>query len=78
MKYQLEHNNVLFMGDDIPDYEIMQKVGIPTCPADAANEIKEIAVYISDKGGGKGCVRDVVEQVMRLHKKWMDINAFEW
>ena len=78
MKYQLENSNILFMGDDIPDYEIMQKVGIPTCPADAANEIKEIAVYISDKGGGKGCVRDVVEQVMRLHKKWMDKNAFEW
>ncbi len=78
MKYQLEHSNVLFMGDDIPDYKIMQKVGVPTCPADAAHEIKEIAVYISDKGGGKGCVRDVVEQVMRLHKKWMDLNAFEW
>lgn len=78
MKYQLEHINILFMGDDIPDYEIMQKVGIPTCPADAAYEIKEIAVYISDKGGGNGCVRDIVEQVMRLHKKWMDKNAFEW
>lgn len=78
IKYHLEHSNILFMGDDIPDYEIMQKVGIPTCPADAAQEIKEIAVYISDKNGGKGCVRDVVEQVLRLHKKWMDKNAFEW
>ena len=78
MKYQYEHHNILFMGDDIPDYEIMKIVGVPTCPADAASEIKEAAVYISDKGGGKGCVRDVVEQVMRLHKKWMDKNAFEW
>jgi len=78
MKYQLEHRHILFMGDDIPDYEIMQNVGVPTCPADAANEIKEIAIYISDKGGGKACVRDVVEQVMRLHGKWMDKNAFEW
>lgn len=78
MKYQLEHSDVLFMGDDIPDYEIMKKVGVPTCPADAAYEIKEIAAYISDKAGGKGCVRDVVEQVLRLQNKWMDKNAFQW
>ena len=78
MKYHLEHDNILFMGDDIPDYEIMQKVGIPTCPADAASEIKDIAIYVSDKDGGMGCVRDVVEQVLRLHKKWMAKHAFEW
>ncbi|MGD2034473.1 MAG: 3-deoxy-D-manno-octulosonate 8-phosphate phosphatase [Bacteroidales bacterium] len=78
MKHHLEHSNILFMGDDIPDYEIMQKAGVPTCPADAAHEIKEASIYISDKGGGKGCVRDVIEQVLRLHKKWMDNNAFEW
>ncbi len=77
-KYKLKHSEILFMGDDVPDYEIMQKVGVPTCPTDATHEIKEIALYISDKGGGRGCVRDVVEQVLRLHKKWMIKNAFEW
>lgn len=78
MKYGFEHKEILFMGDDIPDFEIMRKVGIPTCPADAATEIKELSIYISDRGGGKGCVRDVIEQALRLHGKWWGDKSFEW
>lgn len=71
-------HQVLFMGDDIPDYEVMKVSGVPTCPADAAEEIKKKAVYISPFHGGKGCVRDVIEQVMKIHGKWMDGEAFSW
>ncbi len=78
IKYGLEYEELLYMGDDIPDYEIMQKVGVPTCPSDAAAEIKEMSIYISDKGGGYGCVRDVIEQVLRLHDKWWVDQSFEW
>ncbi|MBN1184705.1 MAG: HAD hydrolase family protein [Bacteroidales bacterium] len=79
----LEKNNilptdVLYMGDDIPDYKIMSIVGFPTCPCDAAEEIKLIADYISDRRGGEGCVRDVIEQVLKIHGKWMDGDAFNW
>ena len=70
MKYGLEHENISYMGDDLPDYEIMTLVGPATCPADAAIEIKEVAHYISDKAGGNGCVRDIIEQVMKIHEKW--------
>lgn len=69
--HNLKYDNILYMGDDMPDYEVMQKCGIPTCPKDAAPEIKDLSVYISDKIGGDGCVRDVIEQVMKVHKKWM-------
>lgn len=62
--------NVLFMGDDLVDYRIMKAVGVPTCPKDAVNDIKEISKYISDKKGGKGCVRDVIEQVLKSQDKW--------
>lgn len=71
-------SEVLFMGDDIPDYQIMLEVGMPTCPADAAEEIKELAAYISHMQGGKGCVRDVIEQVMKVQGKWMNNDAFTW
>jgi 3-deoxy-D-manno-octulosonate 8-phosphate phosphatase (KDO 8-P phosphatase) len=77
-KYGLNSNEILYMGDDIPDYQVMKSVGIPVCPADADSEIKQISVYISDKRGGEGCVRDVIEQVMRLHSKWMDTDAYSW
>ena len=58
------------MGDDIPDYEVMRACGLPCCPADAAEEIKRISCYISDRCGGMGCVRDVIEQVMRAKGLW--------
>lgn len=69
---------VLFMGDDIPDYEVMQMAGVPCCPADASEEIKSVAVYISQFPGGRGCARDVIEQVLRVQNKWFDKQAFSW
>lgn len=77
-KYNLLAEQILYMGDDIPDHEVMNRAGVPTCPADAAQEIKNISTYISDKNGGQGCVRDVIEQVLRLHGNWMAEEAFHW
>ncbi len=75
----LTADEVMYMGDDIPDYEIMQVVGLPTCPADADVEIKQAARYISPKCGGMGCARDIIEQVLRAQGKWMaDEKAFGW
>ena len=59
------------MGDDLVDLPVMVQIGIPTCPIDAVPEIKSISLYISDKKGGEGCVRDVIEQVMRSQGKWV-------
>lgn len=70
----IKPEEILYMGDDVPDYDVMKRVGVATCPADAATEIKNICQYISQKTGGTGCVRDVIEQVMRLQGKW---NATE-
>src|ERR1051326_5819591 len=64
-EHNLKFENILYMGDDMPDYEVMQKAGVPCCPKDAVPEIKDLSVYISDKKGGDGCVRDVIEQVMK-------------
>jgi 3-deoxy-D-manno-octulosonate 8-phosphate phosphatase (KDO 8-P phosphatase) len=77
-KYQLGPEHILYMGDDIPDYEIMKEAGIPTCPSDAADEIKSVSVYISHKPSGEGCVRDVIEQTLRVQELWMDPEAFSW
>jgi 3-deoxy-D-manno-octulosonate 8-phosphate phosphatase (KDO 8-P phosphatase) len=77
-KHQLTDAEVLYMGDDLPDYEVMQRVGIPTCPANAVEEIKEISVYISDRDGGEGAVRDVIQQTLRLQGIWMHQDAFRW
>ena len=77
-KNKLLPDEVLYMGDDIPDYEVMRQVGVATCPADAAIEIKEIADYISHLRGGEGCVRDVIEQVLRLHNNWFHPDAVNW
>ncbi len=71
-KYDLKPENVLYMGDDIPDLPVMEKVGIPCCPSDAVRELQAISVYISDKKGGEGCARDVIEQIMRVQEKWHD------
>jgi 3-deoxy-D-manno-octulosonate 8-phosphate phosphatase (KDO 8-P phosphatase) len=78
IKYGFEHEHILYMGDDIPDYQIMQKAGIPACPKDAVPEIQKIAKYISGKGGGLGCVRDVIEQVLRVQDKWWVDESFQW
>jgi len=77
-KWKVDLRNILYMGDDIPDFEVMKMVGLPACPADADSEIKQISDYISDKKGGEGCVRDVIEQALRLHNNWMDHEAFSW
>lgn len=69
-KNQLSWENVLFMGDDIPDLIAMKKVGIACCPADAVQEIKEISAYISSINGGYGCGRDVIEKVLKLRGHW--------
>lgn len=69
-KYKIKSENVLYMGDDIPDYHVMKLVGLPTCPQDACPEIKSISNYISHVNGGRGAVRDVIEQVMKVQEKW--------
>lgn len=66
----IKQENVLFMGDDIPDFPVMKRVGLPCCPQDAVPELKAISKYVSHKKGGKGCVRDVIEQVMKVQGKW--------
>lgn len=67
VKHHLTYEDVLYMGDDIPDLEVMKKCGVATCPNDAVHQIKEISIYISDYYGGKGAVRDVIEQTLKLH-----------
>ena len=78
LKYNLQAEDVLYMGDDLPDYEVLKKAGVPCCPSDAVEEIKSVAHYISPYAGGKGCARDVIEQVLRLHGRWMDGESFSW
>ena len=70
--YTIQPENMLYMGHDTPDYHVMQLVGLPTCPQNAVPEIKGISKYISHVEGGKGAVRDVIEQVMKVQGKWME------
>lgn len=77
-KHNIQPEEVLFMGDDIPDLQIMKEVGLVACPADAAEEVKALAHYISHLGGGEGCVRDIVEQVLKLQGNWLNDDAFIW
>jgi 3-deoxy-D-manno-octulosonate 8-phosphate phosphatase (KDO 8-P phosphatase) len=78
-KNKLSAAEVLFMGDDLPDYPLMQAVGISCCPADASAEISEVASYVCKSKGGEGCAREVIEHVLRLQKKWFNKNiAFHW
>ena len=70
----LSWNEILFMGDDLPDYKCMLQVALPCCPADAATEIKHLSKYISFYKGGEGCVRDVIEKVLKLQSNW-DMNT---
>ena len=72
------HENVLYMGDDIPEIEVMRIIGLPVCPADAVEEIKAVSLYISPIDGGKGCVRDVIEKVLKVQGKWLNEQAFSW
>ena len=76
--YNLKDEEILYMGDDIPDLPCLKAVGISTCPNDAAIEIRDSVDYISHIDGGKGCVRDVLEQTMRVQNKWLDKDAYSW
>jgi 3-deoxy-D-manno-octulosonate 8-phosphate phosphatase (KDO 8-P phosphatase) len=69
---ELDEDLILYMGDDLPDYYVMRKVGLPVCPADASPEIVDIAKYISPIKGGAGCARDVIEKVLKLNGDWME------
>ena len=69
-KYNLKQSEILYMGDDIPDRDVLGQCGVPCCPSDAVPEIKSQCIYVSQKSGGDGCARDVIEQVMRLHGSW--------
>ncbi|NND31869.1 MAG: HAD hydrolase family protein [Saprospiraceae bacterium] len=69
-KYQWDDEEILFMGDDIPDYDAMKSVGMPCCPMDAVDEIRDISLYVSNRKGGQGCARDVIEKVLKLRGDW--------
>lgn len=77
-KTGLSPEQICYVGDDVPDYEIMKIVGLPACPSDAVPEIKEISKYISHKPGGLGVGRDIIEQVLKAQGKWMQDDAFGW
>lgn len=82
-KYMAEHNltreEIIYVGDDIPDYEVMHEVGCPCCPKDACSDIRDISAYISPYDGGRGCARDILEQVMRAQGLWLkNEKAFGW
>ncbi len=74
----LKPENIVYMGDDIPDYQVLKVAGISACPADAAPEIRTIAQYVSAKKGGEGCVRDIIEQTLKLQNNWMLDEDFQW
>jgi 3-deoxy-D-manno-octulosonate 8-phosphate phosphatase (KDO 8-P phosphatase) len=70
-RLDLDEGAILYMGDDVPDYEVMRRVGFATCPADACPEIIQLSQYVSPLPGGQGCVRDVIEKVMKIQGKWL-------
>ena len=76
--HNINPEHVMYMGDDIPDYEVMQMAGLRACPADASIEIQHISHYISHKNGGNGCVRDIIEQTLRSQDKWFKDGACVW
>ncbi|MCR4852401.1 MAG: HAD-IIIA family hydrolase [Prevotella sp.] len=78
-RYGYTDDEIIYVGDDIPDFEIMKRVGCPCCPSDACPDIKSISRYVSDCRGGYGCGRDIIEQVLRAQDKWLsDEHAFGW
>ena len=70
LEHDLKEDEIVYMGDDLPDYDVMKRVGIAACPNNSAHEIKEISIYISNRNGGDACVRDIIEQVMRSQNTW--------
>lgn len=78
-KYGLQDEEIIFVGDDIPDLEVLNRVGCPCCPADACPEVKKACLYVSHRVGGHGCGRDIIEQVLKAQGKWMaNAKAFGW
>lgn len=78
-QHGISNDEVIYVGDDIPDYEIMKLVGCPCCPNDACSDIREISTYISPYNGGMGCARDIIEQVLRAKGLWLNsAKAFGW
>lgn len=78
-RYGYADEELIFMGDDIPDLQVMRLCGCPCCPADACDEVKQASVYVSGRDGGHGCARDVIEQVLKVQGKWLsDERAFGW
>ena len=77
-RYNLKPDEVMFVGDDIPDYKVMMLAGLKCCPADASHEIRQIADYVSYRPGGRGCVRDVIEQTLKTQGKWFEDDACLW
>jgi len=78
-KHGLGDDQVMFMGDDIPDLEVLHRVGCPVCPRDACPEVQQASIYISHLDGGNGCARDVIEQTLRAQGLWqMNATAFGW
>ncbi len=71
-------NEVLYMGDDLPDYPVLMSVAAKTCPHDAVHEVREICNYVANAIGGKGAVREVIEQVMRTQDKWINDKTYSW
>lgn len=77
-KYGLKDEEILYMGDDIPDIPVMKKAAVAACPQDAAVDVKKMAAYQSPFEGGKGCVRDIIEQILRVQDKWLKEEAYQW
>lgn len=77
-KLQIQPEDVCYVGDDIPDLAVLGVAGLPCCPADAAHEVRLVCEYISPKDGGKGCVRDILEQALKIKGLWMDEESMVW
>lgn len=77
-KHDLNLSEILYMGDDMPDYTLMKSAGISACPHDAASDIRSICDYVSPLAGGKGCVRDILEMTMKLQSKWWNGETHTW
>ena len=68
--YKLKSDQILYVGDDIPDIPLIKKVGVSCCPSDSVTDVKSVVDYVSHKKGGEGCVREIIEQVLRVQEKW--------
>lgn len=77
-RHHLKDEEILYMGDDIPDIPVMKRVGTSTCPQDAVSEVKQASHYQSPFDGGKACVRDVIEQVLKVQGNWLNDDAYKW